>query len=306
MIRWLVNWWIGARGYSDRGRRLSPADRNPAVVVTGGSSGIGQSIARVFAGEGGCVVLVARSEGPLSEAAEQLRQTGDRDVRTLSLDITTEDAPEQLMSWLEEQGLYCDILVNNAAIGAGGAFWQEKPGRLRTLAELNVRALTDFNRAFLPQMIKRKRGGILNMSSLGGMTPGPYQAAYYASKAYVISLTEALAWELRGEGVRMTCVAPGPVETEFHDKMNAESAFYRRFLPAHSPEHVARVAVSAFWSGRTTVVPGLLNTFMSLVLHLSPPMLSAAVVGFLLKPREGLEDAGHSGERRSRRVGSDG
>lgn len=283
MIRQFVDWWIGARGYG-----ISEGDagsHQPAVIVTGGSAGIGRALAEAFASGGNRVVLIARDSTKLTSIAEQLKAETGADIRTLSLDIAADDAIDRLMVWLDEQGLYCDILVNNAGVGASGGFAEESAEHLRTLVELNVAALTDLCRHAIPEMKARRRGGVLNVASMGGLTPGPYQAAYYASKAYVISLSEALAWELRGTGVRVTCLAPGPVETEFHEKMNAESALYRYLVPGASPGRVARAGVRAFWWGQTLIVPGLLNKLMGLAVRVAPLKWSSAVMGLLLKPR---------------------
>jgi short-subunit dehydrogenase len=134
-------------------------------------------------------------------------------------------------------------------------------------------------------MRARKTGGILNIASLGGYAPGPYQATYYASKAYLISLSEAVAAEVRHDGVRVTVVAPGPVDTDFHAKMNAESAIYRRLLPSSSPESVARWAVQGFELGLKVVVPGAFNLLGAVTLRLLPHVVLVPIMAWLLKPR---------------------
>lgn len=151
-------------------------------------------------------------------------------------------------------------------------------------------SLTRMMRAALPPMRARGTGGILNVASLGGMTPGPYQAAYYASKAFVISLTEAVGHEVRGEGVRIAVVAPGPVETNFHAAMGAEGAFYRAIVPSASPEAVARSAYRGFMLGRRVIVPGILGTASALALRLLPHALSVPMVGRLLFPGTGVSE----------------
>ena len=172
-----------------------------------------------------------------------------------------------------------------------GAFTSHDPAELDRLVELNIAALSRLTRAFLPDMLVRGRGGIINIASLGGFSPGPYQAAYYASKAYVISLTRALAHENRGMGVRFAVVAPGPVETRFHARMDAERAFYRRFLPALSPARVARATMFWYAQGSTVIVPGLFNTALALALGFLPGLLTIPVVALLLHPRDVERDA---------------
>lgn len=132
----------------------------------------------------------------------------------------------------------------------------------------------------------RGRGGILNVASLGGYTPGPYQAAYYASKAYVISLTEAIAVETAGEGVRLCALAPGPVNTRFHERMGAESALYRGLVLPASARSVARAGYLGLMLGLRVVVPGLINPFLALALRIMPHRIMVPIVGWLLKPRE--------------------
>jgi hypothetical protein len=136
-------------------------------------------------------------------------------------------------------------------------------------------------------MLARGRGGIINISSLGGYGPGPYQAAYYASKAYVISLSEAVASEVAGSGVRICAVAPGPVGTRFHHDMQAETAPYRRLLPELTPERVARSAYLGFRLRRRVVVPGVLNMLAALALRVMPHPLTVPILGWLLRPGAG-------------------
>jgi short-subunit dehydrogenase len=140
-------------------------------------------------------------------------------------------------------------------------------------------------RHYLPGMRLRGRGGLLNLASLGGYTPGPYQAAYYASKAYVISLTEAIAAETAGEGVRACALAPGPVDTAWHERAGAETALYRSLVPPASAASVARAGYLGYLLGLRVVVPGLLNPFLALALKLLPHRLMVPFIAWLLKPR---------------------
>ena len=294
MITQLVDWWIGVRRDLDGGR--------PLVVVTGGSDGVGLEVARLMVRDGADVCLVARDQERLGHAVAALvaevsalqatqRATSraaakaDQEVFSISCDLTDDGAGRRLVDELAAKGRTVDVLVNSAGVGQSGPFAGARHEELDQLVALNVSALTELCRAVLPGMIKRRRGGIINIASLGGVTPGPYQAAYYASKAYVISLSSALAWEARGQGVRVMCSAPGPVETGFHARMNAESALYRRLLPALSPEATARATLRAYRGGRTLVMPGVVNRAMALALHVMPIKLRAAIVGILLKPR---------------------
>jgi hypothetical protein len=272
------------------GRRAAPTSealaaaalRLPAVVITGGSSGIGFALARLFAQRSEAIVLIARDATRLDTARRALEQTTTARIETLTLDIGHQDAAGTVLAWLEQKGLYCDILINNAAIGQAGPFSNSDAAKLETLIATNIAGLTRLTRATLPGMLGRGRGGILSIASLGGLLPGPHQAAYYASKAFVISLSEALASETAGRGVRITVVLPGPVETRFHARMGAEGSLYRHFLPASSPERVASLALRGFRLGRRVVAPGILPTLASITLRVLPHTLSVPVARWLL------------------------
>jgi len=278
----LADLWIGRSARPDPEALAAVSGRVPAVVVTGGSRGIGQALARRFA-EAGCeVVIVARDEGALAAAAGEIqRATGVR-VVPVPLDVTRADAPDRLDAALRAAGLYADVLVNNAGSGLAGPFADQRAQDLERLMALNIAATTRLMHHALPAMLARGRGGILNVASLGGLVPGPYQAAYYASKAYLVSLTEAVAHEIRGRGVRITALAPGPVGTAFHREMRAEDALYRILLPAVRAETVARSAFFGYRIGRTVIVPGLLPSLAALALKLLPHTLSVPLVGALL------------------------
>ncbi len=262
-----------------------PSERGSAVVVTGGSRGIGLAIARRFAKAGHTIVLVARHREALDAAAAELRTKSGVRVVTLALDVTEPDAPHRIDAALEANGLACDVLVNNAGIGLSGRFDDHSHEKIEALLALNVTALTRLMRHVLPQMRARGRGGVLNIASLGGYVPGPHQAVYYASKAYVISLSEAVASELAGTGVRVAVVAPGPVATGFHEAMGAESARYRAWLPQMTPERVARSAYRGLKLGRSVIVPGFLNTAAAYALRALPHPIAVTLVGWLLSQR---------------------
>lgn len=259
--------------------------RRPACIITGASEGIGRYLANEFAARGRRLLLIARSADNLERAAEELRREFGAEVHVAAVDLTEPGYLETIRQALEENGLYADIVVNNAAIGLGGAFAGQAPEQVARLCRLNVDALTELTRAFLPQMLRRGRGGVLNIASLGGLLPGPYQAAYYASKAYVISLTEALAYENAGCGVRLSVAVPGPVATRFHERMGTETAFYLFFNPVMAPETVARIVYSGFIGRRTVIVPGLLPSFQAFAVRLIPHVILLPFIGWFLKRR---------------------
>lgn len=281
----LADLWIGRWATPDPAA-LAATDRLvPAVVVTGASRGIGRALAQRFAHAGHDVVLIAREDGPLAAACEEVQRQARVRAVPLSLDVTLPDAPARLDAALGAAGLYCDVLVNNAGIGLAGAFTDQTSHDLERLIALNIGAATRLMHHALPAMIARGRGGILNVASLGGLVPGPYQAAYYASKAYLVSLTEAVAHEARGRGVRIMALAPGPVDTTFHRAMQAEHALYRSLISTLSAEAVARSAYRGYLLGRTVTVPGVLPSLAALAVKLLPHALNVPLVGALLAVR---------------------
>lgn len=284
----LVDRWLRRAWRPDPAAMAALSGRRPITVVTGGSDGIGLAIATERAARGHAVLLVARDAARLEKAAAMIVATiPAASVDTLPLDVTAGDAVAQLRAWLKRTDSHVHMLVNNAGIGASGEFCDQPPEQVDRLVALNIAAATRLMRAVLPEMLVRGRGGVLNIASLGGFAPGPYQAAYYASKAYLVSLTRAVAWEVRGRGVRVCVVAPGPVETRFHARMGAEAALYRRILPAMLPRRVARSALFGYDLGRSVIVPGLFNTLLAIPMHVLPPSLVAPFIAFLLKPRGG-------------------
>jgi len=257
----------------------------PIAVVTGASEGIGLAIAQLLAQRGHQLLLIARSIGALEQAAALLRSSDATDVTILPLDLTQPDACAVLDAELRRLGGHVELLVNAAGMGHGGLFAEAEVGALDALVRLNVATPTRLMRHVLPSMRQRRSGGVINIASLGGYVPGPYQAAYYASKSYLISLSEAVAAEVRADGVRITVVAPGPVNTAFHAKMSAEAAFYRRLLPASTPESVARWAVRGFELGLRVVVPGVFNVLCAGALKVLPHALIVPIMAWLLYPR---------------------
>lgn len=276
----------------DRLRHRQPRSRaaeeamqalRPLVVVTGGSEGLGLALARRFAETGANVLLVARDAAKLDRAARALAPIAT--VSTLPLDITVPDAASILAARVARENAYVDILVNAAGIGMAGPFAEQDEARIAALIALNMTALTALTRLVLPGMIARGRGGVLNVSSLGGYAPGPWQAAYYASKAYVTSLSEALAHETRGQGVRISALAPGPVATAFHERMGSSDALYLRLLKVHTTDAIARSAYWRFRLGQRVIVPGPFYSVVALAMRLLPHRVLLPIIGFLLRKR---------------------
>jgi short-subunit dehydrogenase len=285
LLRRLLDPWIARYARPSQAALQAVRHLKPVTVVTGASRGIGLALARRFAQAGHDVALVARNAGPLEEAAAEIARDFSVRAFALPLDITPADAPQILNARLAERGAYLDVLVNNAGIGLAGPFAEHGEAEVQHLLDLNVAALTRLMHHALPQMLARAHGGILNVASLGGLAPGPYQAAYYASKAYVISLTEAVGYEIAGSGVRLTVLAPGPVDTGFHAAMGAEHSFYRQLILSLSPEATARAAYRGYLLGCRLVVPGVMNKALAVALRILPHTLILPLIGWLLRPR---------------------
>jgi uncharacterized protein len=279
----LTDLWLGRY----RQQPSKAETTTPAVVVTGGSEGIGLALAQQFARDPRHrIVLIARRPDALAQAVSLVRPQHGSPVLTLALDLTASDADLAIDRFLAANGLHLDILVNNAGIGLSGAFADAAPDAIDRLLTLNVVALARLTRHALPGMLARGRGGIMNVASMGGLTPGPYQATYYASKAFVISLSQAIRAETVGLGVRIAVLVPGPVETRFHALMHADTSYYRRFMHSPSPDVVARVAYRRFQWGQTTIVPGFSWSFLALCMKLAPRAVAMPIVRWLLRPRD--------------------
>ena len=254
-------------------------ERRPVTVITGASSGIGAALAHEFAAHGHELVLIARREQALTAVAQAVAAKGGTPPVVLRMDVARVDAARDIAEALAGRGLEPDNVVNNAGFALLGA--ADKLDRAAQLAmiDLNVRALTDLSLAFI-ESLARRRGGILNVASTAGFLPGPGMAVYYATKAYVISFSEALHQELKAKGVRVTALCPGPVPTEFQARAGIPSGAYPSFLTC-SPQAVAAQAYRGLKEGRRLVIPGLGNKAVPVVGRLSPrPILLQLVQSF--------------------------
>lgn len=247
------------------------------ALVTGASGGIGLELARLFAADGHHLVLVARSKDKLSKLAEELGSKHNVSARVLSADLARPEAPREIFDDLQAAGVSVDALVNNAGIGSYGLFAETDLKSELDLLQINVVALTHLTKLFLPPMIARRRGHILNVGSTAGFQPGPLMAVYYASKAYVLSFSEALANECEGMGVTVTVLCPGPTETGFVAAAGMEESklFDRGAMTARD---VAEAGYRGMLDGKTIVIPGLRNAFVARAVGFMPRGLVTKVV----------------------------
>ena len=262
----------------------SPAASTPAVVVSGASSGIGRELAKVAAREGHAVLLLGRSEEALAELAAELRAAG-ASAATLRIDLGEPGAGDAIEAALAANALHCDVLVNCAGYGLFGPAAVLGRAEQMGVLDVNARALTELSLRFLPGMLGRRRGGILNVGSLAGYVAGPYMATYYASKAYVRSFSDALSLEVTGTGVTVTCVAPGPVRTAFFERAHAQEVRIFKLLPKLDPQAVAEAGWRGFTAGRRTVVPGALAKIVAAIVSVTPRWLSLWMTGVLQQPK---------------------
>lgn len=247
------------------------------VLVTGASSGIGRELALLFAENKSNLVLVARSKSKLDELAQEIRTRHGVQVDVFPKDLSESGAAESLAADLRAAGITVDILVNNAGFGVYGPFAELDLERQSQMIQLNMTALTELCHVLLPGMRQRRRGGILNVASTAAFQPGPFMAVYYATKSYVLSFTEALAEELSGEPVTITCLCPGPTKTGFAAEAEMESTPLFEKFAMEVPE-VARQGYEGFRAGKTVVVTGLSNKLGAFSTRFAPRWLATKVV----------------------------
>ena len=247
---------------------MSMADLRPVTLITGASAGIGTALAHVFAANGHEVVLVARREQLLTSLADDIAATGAPRPMVLRADVARIDAARRIGDALLANGVEPDIIVNNAGFGLVGEAAKLDRGEQLAMIDLNVRALTDLSLAFA-DTLERRHGGILNVASVAAFLPGPEMAVYYATKAYVLSFSEALHHELAPRGVRVTALCPGPVPTEFQARAGVKDMKFSRSLTL-SAERVAADGYRGLQAGRRVVVPGLPNKLVTLMAGLMP------------------------------------
>jgi short-subunit dehydrogenase len=249
----------------------------PVALITGASAGIGKELAGLFAVDHD-LILVARREVELNALADALRKESGGTVHVMPADLGDPTAPQKLFDEVAAKGLTVDVLVNNAGFGTLGPFADADLAKSLSMIQVNVTALAHLTGLFLPGMKQRGRGRILNVGSTAAFQPGPLMAVYYASKAFVLSFSEALWEELRGTGVTVTCLCPGPTKTEFGDVAGMHGTRLFDGPNVTDVKGVAAAAYSATMRGKRLVIPGFLNKLLVFSVRFSPRRLVLRIV----------------------------
>jgi len=248
------------------------------ALITGASGGIGKALAEVMAKKGHPLVLVARSKDKLTRLQEQLQDHHGVSVKVMAHDLSQPEARRVIVDILEKEKTEVDILVNNAGLGDHGAFSETDWEKDNLMIQLNITALTHLTKLFLPAMLERKSGRIMNLSSTAAFQPGPLMAVYYATKAYVQSFTEALAHELKGTGVTATALCPGPTASGFQDAANLNEARLVNAVKLPTAGEVALYGYHAMMRGKRVAIHGAMNYLMAKSVNLLPNSLVTNMV----------------------------
>lgn len=257
---------------------MNAASSGQLALITGATTGIGYELARLFAGDHYDLVLVARDEARLVKVGGELKEKYGVSVKAIARDLALLNSPQEIVTELERQAVMPEVLVNNAGFAAWGPFASSGLSVQMGMIQVNLTALTQLTRLFLPGMVKRKQGRILNVASTAGFQPGPLMAVYYATKAYVLSFSEALASELQGTGVTVTCLCPGPTETEFQRRAGVEHIKFFVGRRAMDADKAARIGYRALMQGKAVVIPGFRNKFLAFSERFLPRSLVVGVV----------------------------
>jgi|SRR5271165_885651 len=251
--------------------------KNQTALITGASGGIGYELAKLFARDRCDLVLVARSSEKLKQIAVELHGQFGVTVKTVTLDLAEAPAGKVLFEQMQREGVVVDVLVNNAGFGGFGEFAEMAEEEILGQIQLNIAALTHLSRLFLPPMLARRSGKIMNVASTAAFQPGPLMAVYYATKAYVLSFTEALANEVAGSGVVVSCFCPGATGTGFAKRAGTEDSRLFKKLRPMNVEVVARDGYRGLMAGRTVVISGMQNWLLAESVRFAPRKMVTAI-----------------------------
>lgn len=255
---------------------------NKTALITGASSGIGLELARLFAQDKHDLVLVARSVDKLQALAAELRKEGIR-CEVLSKDLQLENAPAEIFQWCQEKNISIDYLVNNAGLGDFGFFHESEWGPQKAMIQVNMNALTHLSHLFIPGMVKKGSGKVLNIASTAAFQPGPYMSVYFASKAYVLHFSEAIANELKGTGVTVTVHCPSATETGFFNAAGMQDSALVKGKKVATSQEVAEDAYRAMMKGRIVRINGFMNHLLALSPRFAPRNLATSITRMMVK-----------------------
>ena len=253
------------------------------ALITGASTGIGYELSKCFAADHHNLILVARQEPRLQQVAEELTKQFGITGKVVVADLTQSDAPQRIMDAVHKDSLQVDYLVNNAGFGLGGKFAETDLTVELGMMQVNMTALVALTKLFLPGMIARKSGKIMNVASTAAFQPGPLMAVYYATKSFVLSFSEAIANELKGTGVTVTALCPGPTASEFQQRAQIQNTrlVKNKLMGMMTSEQVAKIGYQGFMQGKRLIIPGLLNKIGVHSTRMTPRAITAQVARML-------------------------
>lgn len=255
-------------------------ERKSTVLITGASSGIGKSLAHLFAKDGANIILAARSTEKMETIKKELEEKYHSTIFVYTCDLSNPKSAKELFQFTKEKNLVVDVLVNNAGFGNLGAFAETPLQEEFDMIQLNITALTILCKLFVKEMVQRKSGKILNVASTAAFQPGPFMAVYFATKSYVLFLTEALAEELRGTNVHVSALCPGPTDTGFQERAFSKTQPTWKYMDV---ETVAQVAYEGLKKNKTIIIPGFRNKLLAFAIRFTPRKLAVKVLRSIVK-----------------------
>ncbi|MDZ8056214.1 MAG: SDR family NAD(P)-dependent oxidoreductase [Aulosira sp. ZfuVER01] len=252
--------------------------RKKTALITGAANGIGYELAYIFALNGYNLVLVDRMAHKLAEVAEKFRKQFGILVKSIVKDLSIQTSPEEIFAELQQEFIKVDVLVNNAGFGIHGLFNETNLNTELEMLQVNLVCLTHLTKLFLKDMVKQGEGKVLNLSSAAAFQPGPLMAVYFATKAYILSFSQALASELEGTGVTVTALCPGPTESAFHERTGIAGAKQAESNNMMDAKTVAKIGYRALMEGKTVAIPGLKNKLLAEIVRFTPRKLVTKIV----------------------------
>jgi len=248
----------------------SISNQKKTALVTGASSGIGYELAKLFARNGYNLVLMARDRDQLEKAAREWRERFNVIIKVIPKDLSRREAADEIVHELGKEAIEINVLINNAGYAGYGPFTETSLQDELDMMQVNMTSLTELTKRLLPSMVEKKEGKIMNVASTAAFAPGPLMAVYYATKAYVLSFSEALSEELRGTGVTVTALCPGATDTGFQKRARVENTILFSPWKVMDAGTVARIGYRGMMKGKAVVIPGLLNKLMVYSIRLGP------------------------------------